>query len=106
MFIIEQNSKQTDYTFSDIDLVCSIENVFINNILKHGVTVTLQILVLSFWVRIPVLHQRFGCKLVRMVGPQQRLKKTRVPGKDRQVSLIKKITCTNTPILDLANPYN
>ena len=52
----KQNSKQTDYTFSDINLVCSIENVFINNILKHGVTVTLQILVLSFWVRIPVLH--------------------------------------------------
>ena len=53
---IKQNSEQTDYTFSDINLVCSIENVFINNILKHGVTVTLQILVLSFWVRIPVLH--------------------------------------------------
>ena len=66
-------------------------NNSVDVLLKHGVTVTLQILVLSFWVRIPVLHQRFGCKLVRMVGPQQRLKKTRVPGKDRQVSLIKNL---------------
>ena len=29
--------------------------------------------------------------MVRTVGPQQRLKKTRVPGKDRQVSLIKNL---------------
>ena len=34
--------KQTDYTFSDINLVCSIENVFINNILIHSVTVSTQ----------------------------------------------------------------
>ena len=42
MFILEQNSKQTDYTFSDIDLVCSIENVFINNILKRRLTAKTQ----------------------------------------------------------------
>ena len=42
MLIIENNSKQTDYTFSDINLVCSIENVFINNILKRRLTVKTQ----------------------------------------------------------------
>ena len=36
------NAKQTDYTFSDINLVCSIENVFINNILKRRLTVKTQ----------------------------------------------------------------
>ena len=39
---MKQNSKQTDYTFSDINLVCSIENVFINNILKRRLTVKTQ----------------------------------------------------------------
>ena len=39
---MKQNSKQTDYTFSDIDLVCSIENVFINNILKRRLTAKTQ----------------------------------------------------------------
>ena len=92
------NAKQTDYTFSDINLVCSIENVFINNILRYGVAVAQEILVLLAEVRILISQQRFGCKLVRTVGPQQRLKKTRVPDKNRRNP--------NTPILDLANQYN
>ena len=59
--------------------------------LGYGVMVAQEILVLLVEVRILISQQRFGCKLVRIVGPQQRLKKTRVPGKDRQVSLIKNL---------------
>ena len=107
---MKQNSKQTDYTFSDINLVCSIENVFINNILKRRLTAKTQdfgscngssILFASAKIRLqigsngrpaetPVVEQSIAAVTIKE-DKSPWIKVQIMELKDRQVSLIKNL---------------